>query len=81
VVPALASWLPGKLAVDGYSRRMKDSPYLDLALEQVRREWFAAGRDLGGFHDNVSEWDTGDDDIAFWDEVEAREAKLRGAAS
>ena len=80
MVPALASWLPGKPAVDGYSRRMKDSPYLDLALEQVRREWFAAGRDLGGFHDNVSAWDTGDDDIAFWDEVEAREIKLRAWA-
>jgi len=49
----------------------------DLALEQVRREWIAAGRDLGGFHDNVSHADTGDDDIAFWDEVEAREVKLR----
>lgn len=28
-------------------------------------------------HDNVSLGDTGDDDIAFWDEVEAREADLR----
>ena len=65
--------------MDGYSRRMKDSPYLDLALEQVRREWFAAGRDLGGFHDNVSVADTGDDDITFFDEVEAREVKLRGS--
>jgi len=63
---------------------MNDSPdpgdrVLEQALDQVRREWIAAGRDLGGFHDNVSEWDTGDDDIAFWDEVEAREAKLRGS--
>ena len=67
-------WLPGKPAVDGYS------PYLYLALDQVFREWVAAGRDLGGFHDNVSEWDTGgDDDIAFWYEVEAREVKLRGS--
>ena len=77
MVPALASWLPGKPAVDGYSRRMKDSPYLDLAHEQVLREWIAAGRDLGGFHDNVSAWDTGDDDIAFSDAVESREAELR----
>ena len=84
MVPALASWLPGKPAVDGYSRRMKDSPdpgdlALEQALEQVLREWIAAGRDLGGFHDNVSVADTGDDDIAFWDEVEAREVKLRGS--
>ena len=77
MVPALASWLPGKPAVDGYSRRMKDSPDpADLALEQVRREWIAAGRNLDGFHDNVSVADTGGDDIAFWDEVEAREVKL-----
>jgi len=52
---------------------------LEQAREQVFREWVAAGRDLGGFHDNVSAWDTGDDDIAFWDEVEAREIKLRGS--
>jgi len=35
VVPALALWLPGKAAVDGYARRMKDRP--DVSALGVER--------------------------------------------
>jgi len=49
----------------------------DIAVDDVRKAWVAAGRDLGDVSDDVQPHETGDDDIAYFDAIEKRVAELR----
>ncbi|MEJ7787440.1 MAG: hypothetical protein WKF96_21765 [Solirubrobacteraceae bacterium] len=53
----------------------------DIAVDEVRKEWIAAGRSLGDMSDDVQPHETGDDDIAYFDAVEKRVAELKAAAA
>ena len=52
----------------------------DIAVDDVRKEWVAAGRDLGDVSDDVQPHETGDEDDAYFDAIEKRVAELKAAA-